>query len=193
MIKNDIILGEVGILPNHAVFNKEIVNDVEEIILSAMDEEAQDNIFVNGRELTEKTLLKHNDRIIFGTNAFFVFKYPIKEEAAESDILNVDWELACNEKNEVTKEARELEKEEQRRREEEAKMKNEMLENRFMEEKMKMEEEIKKMREAYEGKIEKMEQKTSEESAAAENSIRKETEQMKEKVRKESILPCIYS
>ena len=38
-------------------------------------------IFVNGDKCFEKTPLKHNDRIIFGTNTIFVLKNYAKEDS----------------------------------------------------------------------------------------------------------------
>lgn len=76
-----IVLGGVGILPNHAYFEQQ---DDGFIYLKASDEDALENIQVNGEKIqdNEETgsavqRLFHLDRILFGSNTILVFKYPL--------------------------------------------------------------------------------------------------------------------
>ncbi len=75
-----IVLGGLGIKPNHAVFTAEN----ESISLAGWTPECTEQIAVNGENVpADKPVeLKHNDRIIFGHNVVFLFQYPGKEGEA---------------------------------------------------------------------------------------------------------------
>ncbi len=68
----DVILGGIGINKNHAV----ILNISGEIWIEQIEKNDEGNTFVNGVQISEKTLLKHADRIIFGMNSTFVLYIP---------------------------------------------------------------------------------------------------------------------
>ena len=80
---SDIVLGGIGIQKDHATFSKR----KDGYYLVPKSVEALDNIFVNGRKIEslKGVLLKPNDRVIFGTNSYFIFKDPpnSKEESLE--------------------------------------------------------------------------------------------------------------
>jgi hypothetical protein len=66
---------------NHAFFQQK---DDGFIYLKSSDDEALENILVNGKKLTEdkdtgvcEQRLHHLDRILFGTNTILLFKYPL--------------------------------------------------------------------------------------------------------------------
>lgn len=76
-----IILGGIGVRPNHAYFQEK---DDGFIYLKASEEEALENIMINGEKMQEdantgitEARLFHMDRILFGQNTILVFKYPL--------------------------------------------------------------------------------------------------------------------
>ena len=76
-----IILRAIGIRPNHAYFQQK---DDGFIYLKATEEEALDHILINGGKMNEdpetgiaEHRLFHMDRILFGSNTIFLFKYPL--------------------------------------------------------------------------------------------------------------------
>lgn len=85
-----ITLSGIGIKVNHAIFKKDSNNN--EIYLKPYDPDARDYIFLNGKKLVSKEgiMLKHKDRVIFGTNSVFLFlkKFDPKES------IDIDWEYA---------------------------------------------------------------------------------------------------
>jgi len=92
----NIVLGGAGIKPNHAI----ISNINGEIFVEACDEECAEHIFINGERWVQKRKLRHNDRIIFGTNSIFLFKNPGREsESADTGLQDneIDWEFAQKE------------------------------------------------------------------------------------------------
>lgn len=79
--KPSIVLGGVGIRNNHAIFQQK---DDGFIYLMATEPEALEHILVNGQKLEEQPetgvseqRLFHLDRIVFGINTIFLFKYPL--------------------------------------------------------------------------------------------------------------------
>ena len=76
--KPEICLKGIGIEVEHAYVAKE--GGIFNII--ALNEDAKDNILVNGKKIDEGVngiALSHNDRVIFGSNSFFIFKEPTNE------------------------------------------------------------------------------------------------------------------
>lgn len=71
-----IILGAIGIKPNHAKITLQ-PNGLFE--LSVCDVDAANNTMVNGKNLPKKRtrLLNHLDRIAFSGGAIYVFYYPL--------------------------------------------------------------------------------------------------------------------
>lgn len=78
--KPQIILGGVGIRTNHAYFEQ---RDDGFIYIKASEEEALDQIQINGEKIEEneegiaEQRLYHLDRILLGSNTLLVFKYPL--------------------------------------------------------------------------------------------------------------------
>lgn len=77
----NIILNAFGIRPNHALFQHK---DDGYIYLKGTEEESLDYIMINGERMQEnpetgitEQRLYHLDRILFGKNTIFVFKYPL--------------------------------------------------------------------------------------------------------------------
>lgn len=90
---NDIILVSSSISTKHCVFDKD---EDENITLTAADERASNNLYVNGKKVTETVVLKHMDRILIGTNTIFLFRVPDgTSDIKESDI---DFEYVLEEK-----------------------------------------------------------------------------------------------
>jgi hypothetical protein len=92
-----IILGAVGIKPNHAKI-KLLENGLFE--LSVCDTEAANNTSVNGKNLPKKRtrILNHLDRISFAGGAIFLFYYPLlnkllKELVEKNATENEDMEM----------------------------------------------------------------------------------------------------
>ncbi|XP_031559004.1 kinesin-like protein KIF13A isoform X2 [Actinia tenebrosa] len=90
----DIQLGGLGILPEHSTM------DIEgnEVYLTPMPNA---RTFVNGKELKDRTLLKHGDRILWGNNHFFRIncpRLPGSEVQPEQpvDFLSAQHELMMN-------------------------------------------------------------------------------------------------
>jgi hypothetical protein len=74
------VLGGVGIQRNHAYFQQ---NDDGFIFIKANDDEALEHISINGDRIQQDDTgvccqrLFHMDRVLFGSNTIFVFKYPL--------------------------------------------------------------------------------------------------------------------
>ena len=144
----------------------------ERFFLKPCAPEACDSIFVNGENLPEEGVeLTHNDRVIFGNNTVFCFKFltkhkqeltaQIKEETpeiSEEDLATkldesishekeIDWEYAQNEKMEKADKVR---KEEQEREE---KQKMEEHQKKIDEEKKMIEEQMQQKQKEYEDRM----------------------------------------
>ena len=90
---NHIILVSSSISTKHCVFDKD---EDENITLTAADERASNNLYVNGKKVIETVVLKHMDRILIGTNTIFLFRVPDgTSDIKESDI---DFEYVLEEK-----------------------------------------------------------------------------------------------
>lgn len=72
----EIILGSIGIKPNHAKIQL-LENGLFEFSVS--DAEAALNTMVNGKVLPKKRtkILNHLDRVAFASSIIFVFHYPL--------------------------------------------------------------------------------------------------------------------
>ena len=71
-----ITLSGIGIKVNHAIFvNEKNGTDLNKIYLKPNESDAKEYIFVNGKKIenNEGLLLKHKDRITFGTNTIFLY------------------------------------------------------------------------------------------------------------------------
>jgi len=87
-----IVLGSIAIKANHASFeNKKGV-----VTLIPASPDCCENIFVNGKKISEEVKLNHRDRIIFGTNSAFLFNDPAKAESQEEP--EIDFEMIMQEK-----------------------------------------------------------------------------------------------
>eukprot|EP00742_Colponemidia_sp_Colp-10_P006091 GILJ01006518.1.p1 GENE.GILJ01006518.1~~GILJ01006518.1.p1 ORF type:complete len:1181 (-),score=265.27 GILJ01006518.1:214-3756(-) len=92
----DILLAGLGIHRRHCSLNTE--GGVVKLIPTP---EGSKNTFVNGYKVEGPATLYHGDRIIFGSNSVFLFKYPSKADE-HSDrlprpISEMDWEFAQKE------------------------------------------------------------------------------------------------
>lgn len=94
----EIKLSGIGIKLNHCLFNKITTHNEDEYYISAIDKEANENIFINGIKLSilleddeDKYFLNHLDKILLGQNTLMVFAlYKV-------DKLGFDWEDAITE------------------------------------------------------------------------------------------------
>jgi len=152
--KPDIVLGGIGIQANHAVFEKR----ADGVYIVPRDEKAALNISVNGQELVGLAghKLLPNDRLIFGTGSFFLFKDPKNEAAAIVKDLPenpISYEQAEEEK-EREDEKEQLEEQKKIKEQEEAIRAKELakIEKQRAEELKAQEEKGKKMKEGLEQK-----------------------------------------
>lgn len=80
--KPEIILEGSAIKPNHAVF--ELNLETGNISIKAANEEAGRKVKVNGESLEgRERILHHMDRILFGFNTIFIFRYPLMKRKLE--------------------------------------------------------------------------------------------------------------
>jgi len=178
--KPQIVLGGIGIKNNHAVFTKAENGDVS---LAPFDSNSAENIFVNGVEIKENTKLCHNDRIVFGSNVVFLFKYPGRE--SESKIgpdQEIDWEFAQKEKMNITEKVqKEIQEMLQKKYNEENEKKIKEVETKYQEDRKKVENEMGKLRNEYESKLKEFQEKemmSSEKEIQLEDT-KKELEELK--------------
>ncbi|EGD80556.1 kinesin family member 1C [Salpingoeca rosetta] len=88
---NYIHLTGFGIRKRHAV----ITMDGSDVFIEPGS--AASNTRVNGTQLTEKVPLKHNDRLLFGTNSIFLFVNPANQDPSAGTPEKVDYEFAQEE------------------------------------------------------------------------------------------------
>ena len=86
----------LGIAPEHCR-----IANADGAVSILMDGAGKRDTFVNGKHVSSSTLLRHGDRVIFGTSSFFKFSDPadtarVEEENAAG--VSVDWEYAMNER-----------------------------------------------------------------------------------------------
>jgi hypothetical protein len=150
---NEIKLSGIGIKPIHAIFKKDSNNN--EIYLKPFDSDARDYIFINGKKLSSKegVMLKHKDRIIFGTNSIFLFlkKFDAKEN------IDIDWEFAYYEmQKEIDEYNRKQNEENEKKKEEQLLLLRKTLEEKYYKEKNDIEKELLNKVHDYEIKLEEM-------------------------------------
>ena len=148
-----IVLSGIGIKQNHAAFLKEGDN----ILLKASDKEANEYIFVNGKKIPEKgVIIKHKDRIIFGTNSIFLYM----KTSNGNDFYDVDWEGAQIEyQKEMESEKKRQEEEQNKKQKEEMNTLRKDYEEEFSKRKMELQEKKKKVVEDYELQMKEITQK----------------------------------
>ena len=150
---NEIKLSGIGIKPIHAIFKKDSNNN--EIYLKPYDPDAREYIFINGKKLTSKEgiMLKHKDRIIFGTNSIFLFlkKFDSKE------INDIDWEFAYYEmQKEIEENNRKQNEDNEKKKQEQFLLYKKSLEEKYSKEKNDIEQELKNKVNDYEAKLEEL-------------------------------------
>lgn len=80
--KPDILLEGSAILPNHAMFDLD--HETGLFSIKAQTPEAGKKVKVNGETLDDKSVnLHHMDRILFGFNTIFIFRYPLMKRKLE--------------------------------------------------------------------------------------------------------------
>ncbi len=146
----EIKLSGIGIKINHAIFKKDSNNN--EIYLKPYDPDARDYIFINGKKLNSKegVMLKHMDRIIFGTNSVFLFlkKFDLKE------IIDIDWEFAYYEmQKELDENNRKQNEDNEKKKQEQFFLYKKSLEEKYSKEKNDIEQELKNKVNDYEAKL----------------------------------------
>ena len=80
----EIILGAIGIKPNHAVIKLTKKGLFE---LRVCDADAANSTMVNGKNLSAKTkskVLNHCDRITFAGGVIYIFKFPLLKRTAKA-------------------------------------------------------------------------------------------------------------
>eukprot|EP00826_Nyctotherus_ovalis_P039341 TRINITY_DN377_c0_g3_i1.p1 TRINITY_DN377_c0_g3~~TRINITY_DN377_c0_g3_i1.p1 ORF type:complete len:555 (+),score=157.98 TRINITY_DN377_c0_g3_i1:1690-3354(+) len=84
----DVTIGGVGATKNHCTI---ILKGSTVKLIPNKDFNAA-KVYVNGKLVTESTIVEHNDCILFGSHNFFMLKDPSKPEDA-----SIDWEYANKE------------------------------------------------------------------------------------------------
>ena len=133
-----IILSGIGIKQNHAVFERG--SNENEIIIKPRDAGAGEYIFINGKKMTSSdgVVLKHKDKIIFGTNTVMGYL----NQSDGKDLYEFDWEAAQIEL--------------QKQIEEEKQLQFKLLEDKYAQESKEKEEQLQRQLNEYEIKIKEM-------------------------------------
>ena len=169
----------IGVKQNHAVFEKQGDN----IILKPNDIDAEEYIFINGKNISKEGQIVHNkDRIVFGTNTIFLF---MKSSNGE-DIYSIDWET-CQIEIQTEFEAaskRQIEENEKRKQEELNLLKKD-LEEEYNKKKIEMQEQVKKQVEEYQIQLKELnenaeKQKIEQERLIQEKKLKEKLEQLEE-------------
>ena len=174
-----ITLMGIGVKQNHAVFYKQ----GDDIILKPNDKDAEEYIFINGKNIDKNGQIVHNkDRIVFGTNTIFLF---MKSSNGE-DIYSIDWETAQIEIQTEFEEAskKQIEKNEKRKQEELNLLKKD-LEEEYNKKKVEMQEQLKKQVEEYQTQLKELnenaeKQKIEQERLIQEQKLKEKIEQLEE-------------
>ena len=155
----DFKIGGAGVQRNHC----EIDYDGSKAVILPNDDPNNAKVYVNGELVKDVVTLSHNDRILFGSHNFFLYK-----EASKPEDPSINWEFANNEavKDQVKAMTSEQEKILQ------AKIKE--MEEKFEEEKKKMEEEAK-------AKIEEQVKAMEERKAAVRSQYEARIQELREK------------
>lgn len=111
-----------------------------------------------------ETELFHNDRIIIGTNAIFLFKYPGKEDVSRNgqkiNAQELDWEFAQAELIATMDQEKKIQMQElEGIRQKEVEQKISEIEDKFQQEKKLNDDAIKKQKEEYDRKLQELEEK----------------------------------
>ncbi|KAL5010885.1 hypothetical protein ScPMuIL_013190 [Solemya velum] len=86
------------ILPGPSVSDKHAIFREEAGVFSIEPCAANLRLMRNGKSVTNKTVLKHNDRLIFGTTQYFVFANPKERDASKETYPEITFEMAQEEK-----------------------------------------------------------------------------------------------
>jgi hypothetical protein len=173
----DIVLGGIGIKPNHAL----LTNVNGDIFVEACDEECAEYIYLNGERLLQKKQIFHHDRLIIGTNSIFLFKYPGRETESPNatvDENDIDWEFAQKEISSTMNKLKKMQNEQsEKEREVEVLSKIKEVEDTFKKQQEQKEELFMKQKEEFERKIKELEVKRKQEVEAQQIEMQKrETE-----------------
>ena len=169
----------IGVKQNHAVFEKQGDN----IILKPNDIDAEEYIFINGKNISKEGQIVHNkDRIVFGTNTIFLF---MKSSNGE-DIYSIDWET-CQIEIQTEFEAaskRQIEENEKRKQEQLSLLKKN-FEEEYNKKKIEMQEQVKKQVEEYQTQLKELnenaeKQKIEQERLIQEKKLKEKLEQLEE-------------
>lgn len=111
-----------------------------------------------------ETELFHNDRIIVGTNAIFLFKYPGKEDLSSNgqklNAQELDWEFAQAELIATMDQEKKIQMQElETTRQKEVEQKILEIEDKFQQEKKLNDDTIQKQKEDYDRKLQELEEK----------------------------------
>ena len=157
-----------------------------------------ENLYVNGERVTGSKVLQPNDRIVFGTNSFFIFRDPQNEESAKVKYGDIDLEFAQKEKMEVSDKANKAAQEEaQAQQLAEMKKKLEEKEKQLEQERIKAEEEIAKKKkemeeqgasEAAEAEIKRLEEERSRKEVEKQKILQQEQEDMERRAKEKAQL-----
>ncbi len=169
----------IGVKQNHAIFEKQ----GDDIILKPNDKDAEEYIFINGKNISKNGQVLHNkDRIVFGTNTIFLF---MKSSNGE-DIYSIDWETCQVEIQSEFEEAskRQIEENEKRKQEELNLLKKD-LEEEYNKKKLEMQEQLKKQVEEYQTQLKELnenaeKQKIEQERLIQEQKLKEKIEQLEE-------------
>jgi hypothetical protein len=146
-----ITLSGIGIKVNHAIFTAD-----GGILLKPNEIDAKEYIFINGKKIDQNgQLLKHKDKITFGTNTILLFM----QKSDGNDIYDVDWENAQLELQRELEETNKIQEEEnEKRKQEELDSLKKDLEEKYAKEKLEIEEKLRKQLQDYEFKLKEMNQ-----------------------------------
>ena len=169
----------IGVKQNHAIFEKQ----GDEIILKPNDKDAEEYIFINGKNIDKKGQIIHNkDRIVFGTNTIFLY---MKSSNGE-DIYSIDWETCQMEiQTEIEAASKRQIEENERRKQEELNLLKKDLEEEYNQKKVEMQEQLKKQVEEYQSQLKELsenaeKQKIEQERIIQEKKLKEKLEQLEE-------------
>ena len=164
----------IGVKQNHAIFEKK----GDDIILKPNDKNAEEYIFINGKNIDKNGQIVHNkDRIVFGTNTIFLF---MKNSNGE-DIYSIDWETCQIEiQSELESAAKRQIEENEKRKQDELNLLKKGLEEEYNKKKIEMQEELKKQVEEYQIQIKELSENTEKQKMEQERMIQEQ--KLKEKL-----------